>query len=113
MKICNIKECKHHTDEDNCNKTVLTMKRIEIDGVIYAVCLQFYRKQKPKKMEQQIIEYIKNNKGKCKCGLFASFLGPNYNELKEECFEVIRHLKSRDLIEETHVDICSYLKFKE
>ena len=113
MRICNVKECKHHTDEDNCNKSMLTMKRVVIDGVIYAVCLQFYRKQKYKKMEQRVITYIQNNEGQCVCGLFASFLGPKYNELKDECFQAIRDLKARDIIEETHVDICSYLSFKE
>ena len=112
MRICNVVECKHHTKEDNCTKGMLTMKRIVINGVIYAVCLQFYRKQKFKKMEQQIITYIQNNEGKCVCDLFASFLGSNYNKLKAECLESIRHLKARDLIEETNVDICSYLEFK-
>ena len=48
MRICNVVECKHHTKDDHCTKGLLTMKRIVIDGVIYSVCLQFYRKQKYK-----------------------------------------------------------------
>ena len=112
MRICNVVECKHHTKEDNCTKGMLTMKRIVINGVIYAVCLQFFRKQKYKKMEQRVITYIQNNEDRCACGLFASFKGSDYDELKDECLLAIKHLEDRNLIEKIYKYDCMHLEFK-